>query len=465
MRPSAALLLGVLLAGVAAGCLGLGGDDDPRAGLVPYPRLGDVATYEATGAHLDLSRWENGHPFVSPAATLRLALAPSGKVLDAARAVHPAFKVTTEASEGGPFLLRSERYVSPATQSVVQARYPLSQDQSTLSFDERGYPWLFGASALFGADLSEEKEVGFVLPDNLGRGVEVPLAWRVAGTERVEGVDATRLVLEGAPGFEATLWMEPGSAWPVRVSMKATGAELAPHVRVDGALPVSMEARRVEVRPGETPLPGRDRGAAFTTDTGLARAAFDGEKPPDGQPGYVPYLLADAARDAKLLDRGLAAWLAAADDPRLYRGTYIEAPSPAQGVRNQTWLLAYMDKADHYYTTQIYRLDAELLGLGVPLLNGSGPSEPPRDANHGWFPASDVPQELVPLSEGVRLVRDTFGAQRVEIFLRSFADPPGYSYYIDGGFEGAGRYTVVVNPATGLIENATGPVTVRAAEA
>jgi hypothetical protein len=465
MRARAALLLVALLAGAASGCLGFGGDDDPRAGLVAYPRLGDVATYEATGAHLDLGRWENGHPFVSPTATLRITLAPSGKVLDAARAVHPAFKVTTERSETGPFLLASEKLVSPAMQAVVQARYPLSQDQSTLSFDERGYPWLFGASALFGADLAEEREVAFALPDNLGRGVEVPLAWRVAGTERVEGVDATRLVLEGAPGLEATLWMEPGSAWPVRVSMRFTSAELAPHVRVDGALPVSMEARRVEVKPGDAPLPGRDRGATFPDETGLQRAPFDGEKPPDGASDYVPYLLADAVRDVRLLDRGLAGWLATADDPRLYRGTYIEAPAPAQGFRNQTWLLAYMDKADRYYTVQVYRLDSTLLGLGVPLLNNSGPSEPPRDPNHGWFPASAVAQDLVPLSEGVRLVRDTFGAQRVEIFLRSFADPPGYSYYIDGGFEGAGRYTVVVNPTTGLIENATGPVTPRMVEA
>lgn len=464
MRASAALVLVALLAPLA-GCVGFLGDDDARSGLVPYPRMGDVATYAVQGAHVELGRWENGHAFLGAAGQLRFTLAPGEKVLDAARAVHPTFKVTTERAEGGAFMLHSERFVSPLHQAIVQARYPLSQDQSTLSFDERGYPWLLGASPLFGADLSQETEVAFELPDNLGRGVAVPLAWRVDGIETVDGVEATRLVLEGAPGMEATLWMEPGSAWPLRASVKVATAGLAPHVRIDGPVPVSMEARRVEVKPGADPLPGRDRGATFTDHTGLAVAAFDGEKPPDGMTGYIPYLLADAARDAKLLDRGLAAWLATADDPRLYRGTYQELPAPLPNLRNQTWLLSYMDRAERYYTVQVYRLDSDLLGLGVPIVNGSGPSEAPRDPNHGWFPASALPPQMVSLSEGVRLVRDAFGAQRVDIFLRSFADPPGYSYYIDGGFEGPGRYTVIVNPATGLIENATGPVTVRTAEA
>lgn len=457
------VLLGalLLLAALLAGC---GSAPDPRAGLVPYPKVGDVVTYEASGALVEISRWENGHAFLAPAAKVRFTLAESPRVLDAARQVHPAFKVTTEVAEAGAFVRHSDRYVSPEHQAVIQALYPLSQDQAVLSFDERGFPWLWGASALFGADLGRQESVAFALPDNLGRGADRVLAWRVEGTETVDGVEATRLALEGAPGLEGTLWMQPGSPWPLKASLRVLTDELAPHVRVDGATPVSMEARRVEVQEGATHLPARNRGTSFAmTDASLARAAFDGEKPPDGDPAYVPYPLGQAVADAKLVDRGLAAWLDAAEDPRLYRATYIEAPAPTQGVRNLTWLLAWMDKGDRYYTMQIYRLDPSVLGLGVPLLNGSGPSPPPREPNHGWFPPDAVEPQFVPLSEGVRLVRDVFGAQRVEIFLRSFADPPGYSYYVDGGFEGAGRYTVVFNPNTGLVENATGPVTPRLA--
>lgn len=461
MRAAAALLLLVLVAAALAGCSRA---PDARGDLVAYPRLGDVATYAVQGAYVELTRWENGHAFLGGAGEVRFTLSESGKVLDAARAVHPAFRVATELSDGAGFVRHGDRYVSPEHQAIMQAYYPHSADQGTLSFDERGHPWLFGASVLFGADLAREPEVTFELPDNLGRGETRALAWRVDGTESVEGIDARRLVLEGAPGLDATLWLEPGSAWPLRALVQVTDRGMAPHVRVDGEVPVTMDARRVEVQPGADPLPARNHGATFTGDTGLARAAFDGEKPPDGMAGYVPYLLADAVRDAKLIDRGLAGWLSTAEDPRLYRATYIEAPPPAQGVRNLTWLLAYMDKGGRYYTTQLYRLDAAALGLGVPLLNTSGPSEPPKDPNHGWFPADAMPADLVPLSEGVRLVRDTFGAQRIEIFLRSFADPPGYSYFIDGGFEGAGRYTVIVNASTGLMENATGPVTPLMAE-
>lgn len=457
------VLLGALLicAALLAGCADA---PDPRAGLVPYPRLGDVVVYEATGALVELSRWENGHAFLAPTAQVRYTLGESPKVLDAARQVYPAFKVTTEVAETGAFVRHSERLVSPAHQAVVQALYPLSQDQSVLSFDERGFPWLWGASALFGADLARQDALSFPLPDNLGRGEHRTLTWRVDGTEDVEGVGTTRLVLEGAPGVDATLWMEPGAAWPLRVSLSILTDELAPHVRVDGPAPIAMEARRVEARQGDGLLPARNPTASWAeTDASLARAAFDGEKPPDGDPTYVPYTLAAAVADAKLVDRGLATWLDAAEDPRLYRATYIEAPAPAQNLRNLTWLLAWMDKGDRYYTLQIYRLDAPALGLGVPLLNGSSPSPPPRESNHGWFPANALETMFVPLSEGVRLVRDTFGAQHIEIFLRSFAGPPGYSYYIDGGFEGPGRYTVVFNPNTGLIENATGPVTARTA--
>lgn len=454
-----ALLVLLALPALLAGCSEA---PDARAGLVPYPRMGDVATYEATGAHVDFARWENGHAFLAGAGRVRLTLSASPDALDAARAVHPAFKVTTEVAEAGPFVRHAERFVSPAHQAVVQALYPISTDQSVLSFDERGFPWLFGASALFGADLAREARVPFALPDNLGRGASFDLAWRVDGAETVDGVAATRLVLEGAPGVEGMLWMEPGVAWPLRVHLRVTGPEMAPHLRIDGALPASMEARRVDLAPGGEPLPARDRGAGFDAEgTGLARARFDGEKPPDGDAGYVPWLLGDAVQQAKVVDRRLALWLEGASDPRLYRATYIEAPPPPGGLRNLTWLLSWMDQQDRYYTTQVYRLDHPLLGLGLPLVNTSGPSEPPREPNHGWFPAEAVREDLVPLSEGVRLVRDTFGAGHVEIFLRSFADPPGYSYYVDGGFEGAGRYTVVVNPATGLVENVTGPITPR----
>ena len=91
--------------------------------------------------------------------------------------------------------------------------------------------------------------------------------------------------------------------------------------------------------------------------------------------------------------------------------------------------------------------------------------EKPSSANHGWFAKDALPAQLVPLSEGVRTVKAVFGAPQVQIFLRSFAQPPGYSYFIDGGWDQgeSKRYTVVYNPETGLLEEATGPVTPRLA--
>jgi hypothetical protein len=107
--------------------------------------------------------------------------------------------------------------------------------------------------------------------------------------------------------------------------------------------------------------------------------------------------------------------------------------------------------------------------VGVPRIEATGPAEAPANEDHGWFDAAAVPETIVPLSEGIRIMRDVFGAQQVQVFLRSFANPPGHTYYIDGGFDGTpgeggvGRYTVVYNPNTGLIEQATGPVTPRLA--
>jgi len=457
-----ALPLGVV-ALLLAGCLG--GEPDPRAGLVPYPRLGDVAVYEVRGAILDLARWENGIPLPGPS-QLRLTLSASPDALDGARAVHPAFKLTTELGVGGGFVLHSERYVSPRHQAVVQAYYPLSQDQSVVAFDERGFPWLWGASALIGEELREGARVPFALPDNLGRGQTMVFEWVVRGEE--DGL--LRVELEGE-GANATLWMAPASPWPVRATMRL-GNELAPHARVQSAEPVEMEARLVSLARGGDPVPPRDRGATFAPDVSVVRTAWDGEKPPDGDAAALRYPLSEAVAEAKLLDKPLQDWLDAADAPILYRGTFQEEPAEVEGALSAHWLLQWVDRSNSYYEVQIARLYAPPLPIaapvglpGVPRVESSGPAKPPADSNHGWFDPTLAPDTLVPLSEGIRIVRDVFGATEVQVFLRSFTDPPGYSYFLDGGFEegGVGRYTVVYHPSTGFLEQSTGPVRPRLA--
>ena len=462
------LLAALLLLPAWAGCAE---PEDTRANLVPYPRMGDVATYEVTGALVDLARWENAHPFASGRGTVAWEVSAGGSVIDAARGVHDAFKVTRKVGEGGGLVEQAQLYVSPAHEAVIQSFYKLSQDQSVLAFDERGYPWLWGTSVLFGEQLKEGGVVALTLPDNLGRGVSAPLAWRVEGREE-DG--AWRLALSGNDSIEARAWVEPGVAWPQRVEVTLKDAGLAPLVRADAALPAHMEARRVDVKVGGESVAPRNRDAGFVDDAGAKRLTWDGEKPPDGDAGYVPYALGDAVRDAKLLDAGLQQWLASAQDPRLYRGTFKMVPLSAgpANVSGQTapyWLLQFMEKGGRYYEVQVERVDPPAAPpplptpAGVPRVVGSGPVDAPKDENHGWFPKDAPPADLVPLSEGVRIVREVFGATQVEIFLRSFADPPGYSYYIDGGMEpgGVGRYTVVYNPATGRLEDATGPVTPR----
>ena len=472
LPPMRALALAALaLLPAWAGCAE---PEDARANLVPYPRLGDVATYEATGAMLDLARWENAHPFATGRGQVVWEVGAGGEALDAARAVHETFRVTRRVGDGAAPVEHAQLFVAPAFQGVIQSSYKLSQDQAVLAFDERGYPWLWGASALFGEELRLGQGIRVPLPDNLGAGRGTALAWVPEAREE----DGTwRLNLTGHASVEGTLWMEPGNAWPARVELTLKDAGLAPLLRADAALPARIEARRASLVEGAEAVPPRNRDASFAEDAGAKRAAWDGEKPPDGDAGYVPYLLADAVRDAKLLDAGLREWLEGADDPRLYRGTYKRVPLAAGpvNVSDQSapyWLLQFMEKGGSYYEVQVERVDppaapapapVPLAPGGVPRVVASGPAEPPTDPNHGWFPRDAPPGEMVTLSEAVRVVREVFGATQVEIFLRSFASPPGYSYYVDGGMEpgGVGRYTVVYNPATGLIEGATGPVTPR----
>lgn len=462
MRPPLALAL-VLALALPAGCLG--GGDDARASLVPYPRIGDVAVYEITGGYLDFARWENGLPM--PTAQVRFTLSSSPDVLDGARALHPAFKVTTEIAAAGVFDLLSERWVSPRHQAVVQARYPLSQDQSIVAFDERGFPWLWGASALFGEDLAAGSGA-FEIPDNLGRGVSLPFRW----ISEAESAGTTRVDLIGA-GANGSLWLPPASPWPERVSLRI-GPEIAPHVRVQASEPFTMGARLVSLSRGVDSVDPRDRAAGFGPDGSVALQPYDGEKPPDGDITAISYPLADAVAEAKLLDKPLQDWLAAADAPILYRGTFQEEAGPVDGSKSALWLLQWVDKSDAYYEVQISKTfppDASLPGAlpvplaGIPSIESSAPAQPPADGNHGWFDPAALPPKLVPLSEGIRVVREVFGATSVQIFLRSFADPPGYSYFLDGGFEdgGVGRYTVVYNPSTAFIEQATGPVQPRLA--
>lgn len=458
MRAAPLLLAALLL----AGCFG--SDEDPRGGLVPYPRLGDVAVYEASGSLVEISRWDNAVPFISPRAQLRYTLAASPDALDAARAVHPVFLLRTELAEAGVYDLLSERLVSVRHQALVQSLYPLSQDQNVVAFDERGYPWLWGASALIGEELVEGVVFPVELPDMLGLGRTLRFDLVVGPTERVEGRDLTRVDVRGAPALEGTLHMERGSPWPARVSL-VMGPEALPHLRSDGALPARIDARLVSLTQGAEPLPPRHRGADFGPDTSAVRSPWNGEMPPDGDAATLLYSLSEAARDAKLLDRALADWLAAADAPILYRATFQEEPGPIDGSTRAHWLLSWVSRDERYYEVQIARLHAPPLPLGLPAVEASGPAQAPANPDHGWFDPASVPETVVPLSEGIRIMRDVFGAGPVQVFLRSFATPPGHSYFLDGGFEdgGVGRFTVVYNPNTGLIEQATGPVTPRLA--
>jgi hypothetical protein len=468
VRPLALALAALALAPALAGCAG---SADPRGDLVPYPRMHDAATYALRGAQVDLARWENGHALEGGDARLKLSVLPGGAALDGARIPHATFLVREDLEVAGGAVHHADLYVSPAHEAVVQSFYPLSGDQSIVAFDERGYPWLFGASALFGESLAPGDRIPVTIPDNLGHGAALNLSWRVGGAETVDGVRATRLDLDGSPSLGATLWMEPGSPWPVAASLTLRDAGVEPLLRADGSYPAHVEAHRVLVERGDQALPPRDRAEAFAADAALARAPWDGFAPPDGPEAYEPYLLGDAIRDAKLVDNGLAAWLKGAQDPRLYRATFKLFDGPAQGTENATWLLEFVDRTESYYQVQMERLEPAngtlpappaalppgAPPLGVPRATQSGPAQAPASENHGWFAADAVPGQMVTLSQGIDVVRAVFGAKGVQIFLRSFEDPPGYAYYLDGGWDGPqGRYTVVYDPERAFLQEATG---------
>jgi hypothetical protein len=472
VRRLALLAVVVCVAPAFAGCA-----QDPGASretLVPYPRLHDAVTYDVQGAYVELARWENGHS-ATGAQQVRYRVEPGPGAYDGSRALHPTFLVMTEVGSTAALARHADLYVSPEHEGVVQSVYPLAGDQSVVAFDERGYPWLFGASALFGQDVGAGKSVAFALPANLGPGTGLNLSWRVAGSEDVAGTRATKLVLEGSPSIAGALWMAPGSPWPLKADVTLKDAGVEPALRADGAYPARLTATRVRVEAGSEPVPPRNRAAAFAEDAAAASAAqaWDGFAPPDGPGAYEPYLLSDAIRDARLLDPGVQGWLKAADEPRLYRATFKEIPTPIDGIRNETWLLVFVDKADTYYQAQMGRLQptnattgglpgtpVPLPGLGAPRVEQSGPAEAPASSNHGWFARDAVPAKLVPLSMGVQIVRQMFGAKDVQIFLRSFQSPPGYQYFLDGGWDGEkgekGRYTVVYDPQTGFVQEATG---------
>ncbi len=451
-----ALLFVVLLVVPASGCFG--GDGEALETLVPYPHMGDVATYDVSGGLFEFSRWENGIAFPSGRGQVRLSLSESPPVIDGARAIHDVFRVTSERNSGGGFVKQAERFVTARHEAVVQASYPLSQDQSIVAFDERGFPWLFGASVLFGADPARDASTPFTLWDNLGRSNPINLSWDVQpGTERVDGMRTTRFDLAGTPSLTASLWLAPGSPWPVKARFVVNDAGLAPHVRTEST-PFTMEARLVGVTEGTSSVQARDRSAGYSEDNLVARLDWDGEKPPDGTTSALPYRLDAAVSDAKTLDLPLSQWLAAANDPRVYRATFQEEAGPAPGTNVPSWLVQFVDASNTYYEVEIERVDVAAVNVGVPRVTRSGLAEPPADKNHGWFPANALREDLVPLDEAIRIVRDVFGAEGIQVFLRSFIDPPGYSYFIDGGFDGVGRYTVIYNPETGFIEEATGPV-------
>src|SRR5438552_1414478 len=83
-QPGISPLRGLALAfALALALVGCASKNDARADLVPYPKLGDSATYDITGAYVELARWENAHP-VEGATKLRFDVAAGPRVVDAA---------------------------------------------------------------------------------------------------------------------------------------------------------------------------------------------------------------------------------------------------------------------------------------------------------------------------------------------------------------------------------------------
>ncbi|MHB8603738.1 MAG: hypothetical protein ACYDCK_00675 [Thermoplasmatota archaeon] len=469
----------------------------PTGATLALPHIGDSATYVAHGAFLDFRRWANGFTLPPTGESITLAIGASGAAVDGTRRNWSAFEATLSDTSG----TISREFVSPEHASLVQSWSPLNGEQAVLAFDERGYPWAWGASVLQGRPLTAGRVESFSLPANARegasasdpQGVPLALSFRIGAVEPVPyetpPVDKTmfarpangvRVELAENASVDWRLWFDPSIPYPLRIEAHWRNGGLAPYVRVDQAdAPLLVfTADLVAFTRGATSTPPRDSTATFPTEqVGAALETWDGTAPPEGAPGYEPFALSEAIQWASLTDAPWKQWSAAHPDAHLYRATYSAAPGAVAGSVAHSWLVYYVSSANDYYAFEVNRtqpasaptipppLDAAPIpAAGVTQTVMSGPADAPR-GEHGWFAADRLPKKLLTLSSAVALVEGTFREPRVEIFLRSFTDPVGYGYYIDGGVGQASdagkkpdRFTVIVSAESAFIEAAVGPV-------
>ncbi len=460
---SAAVVLVVLASGLA-GCASPG---PSGGGVLARPRIGDVAEYVLAGHLVEFARWANGVPLVGAENRLVLRVAAQeGLALDGFRARHAVFRVDEELSTGGALAPLRSWLVSPEQAAVVQGAAPLAGEDAVVSFDERGYPWAWGASAFHGETLAVGRGADVVLLANAGQAAPLAIRLEVVGMDRVRERDAFRVTAVPGPGFAApaawTLWLAPDVPYPLRVEATLPRGTWEPFVRLDTSVEaVTMRAELASITRGDVPLPPRNSGARWLDEPVEAEfVAWDREKPPDGGTAYAPFVLAEAVEWAETFDSGFRAWREAHPRSLLYRATHFAKPGPIGGVRTFVWLVQHVSEDDAYYEVQVERSIADAVP-GLPGLTRATLSRPATapEGDHGWFPPDDLPDRLLTIGSGVEIMRDVFQPSGVEIFVRSFTDPVGYAYYVDGGFEEpAGRFTVIVNAQSGFLQAAVGPV-------
>lgn len=449
-----ALAVGLLVVVPAfAGCFG--GTDDSI--LVGRPAEGDVVLYEASGEFLDLARLLNAAALPGRSANVRLDVGSTARVFDGALVPHDAHRTTLAIDNERPL----ERWVDAA--GVVASRLPLSETgDAALSFEERGWPWAFGASVLFGRVLAQGDRVPFVLRNDAGQAAPLALAWRV---ERVESGLAT-LALDGAEGARGTLVMEDGVAYASRLDLAIEGGPLAVHLGLDGA-PHAMRLAHSAWELREPPIalvtPEESRVASD-----LARfAKFNRVHPPDPSPSAFAFPLGEAVAHVRESDEPYKGWASAEKDVILSRGTYLATASatslPLAPPRTTThvWLVQFVSRGEKYWETKVERFVSNDTGAAlVTRVATSGAVAAPK-GEHGWVDPDRLPGDLLTLASGVAIMRAAFEPDGVQVFVRSFTRDDGYGYFylVDGGFERPlGRYTVTVNAQTGFVRSAVGPV-------
>ncbi|HVL49352.1 MAG TPA: hypothetical protein VM889_12400 [Candidatus Thermoplasmatota archaeon] len=437
-----------------AGCLGATSEGPVD---VPPFRAGDAATYVVTGTYLEAARLWNAVPLPTGSATLAFETRAAEPILDGALARRAVMEVETRLGTAKPHL----RWVD--SDGVVASFLPLSEEgHNALSFEERGFPWAFGASVLAGRALAPGDRFPFTLQNLGGQAAPLALAWRV---ERVEAGRATVALDHDRHGFSATLVLDAASAFPLEARWNVTAeSDLGRFLRLSPG-DHAMTAARTSASTGSGPAPPTAPAAAARADA-IVFAPHHRVHPPDGAPPAVAFALADAVAAARSHD-GARAWLASRPDAIVARATYHAparpegAPTAIPGMATHAWLVQFVGRDEAFFEAMVERVVANATGAAVATrVTKAGPVEPPR-GGQGWIDPASWPAEMTTIASAVAVVREGFAPAGVEIFVRSFARPgqTGYFYLIDGGFEKPlGRYTVTVDARTGYVMSAVGPV-------